>query len=377
MPGFAELGWSVSREKAVGDPLSLVGPLACEVWNPPPFLVAGRGIPRNPLAALECLLDLGASNESQKMESVPVYGSERASSKHPNVDKAMTPLRFSACIAAAIAWMSAAGAADLVAAGASNSVVLAPNSPAQKVRWYLENRGTQAHSILGGTFFFTVSGPSPAALTFRPRITGVNMLGLEQSPLDSSRMMQSSFQGSDGEWMTTLEINSFSAGFEVVVPAGGRWPLCELELDTTGLMTSSVAWMLRMDAVQEGFSLNSFFNTPSAVDPADVLEVPVLAQPMELRFETVQPPELRPIMARFGATPGSLVFEVPGEAGATPRIEYTDDLARGGWRLVEAQPVRVEAAWRWELPADAAVTARFFRTISGLPGAGAAERSDR
>ena len=284
----------------------------------------------------------------------------------------MNKRMLAVCAVAWSSWLPWAHGADLVAMGATNSVMLVPNAAGQKVRIYLENRGDQAYSILGGTFFFSVAGPGPSGLSIRPRITSANMLGLEASPLDASRMMQTSFQGETGEWMTTLEVNAFGAGSEVVVQGRSRWPLCELELDTTGLSDGSTPWSLRLDMAQEGFQLSSFFNTPSAVDPADVLEVPVVAQPLELRLPFTMPPELPPVAVRFGTSPGSLVFEMAALPGVIPRIEYTEDLGRGTWRLLEAVPVRVESGWRLELSSDADVGARFFRTTTGVAGAGTA-----
>ncbi|MEI6342613.1 MAG: hypothetical protein WCR07_11685 [Verrucomicrobiota bacterium] len=260
--------------------------------------------------------------------------------------------------------------ADLVATVATNRYVLKADQPGQQVRLFLENRSTQSYTVLAGTFMFVMAPTSPGAPSPAPRIAKARMLGLESSPLVESRLMQTDYPAPQGAWMSTLEALSFLPSRRVVIPPGSHWPLCDLELDTTGVKDGSVAWQVRLDGDAAGTRAKSFFNVPSTVDPKLTQEVPVEAGSVEIRVESMSLPVPPPLAIGFGGNNGSLVFEADAGAGAAPAIEFADDPVNGTWRHVAAVGSQVGAKWRWELAVDPHAPTRFFRTANAAKSGG-------
>lgn len=258
-------------------------------------------------------------------------------------------------------------AADLVATVASNRYVLKADQPGQQVRLFLENRGTQSYTVLAGTFMFVMAPTSPGAPSPAPRIAKARMLGLENSPLVESRLMQTDYPAPRGAWMSTLEALSFLPSRRVVIPPGSRWPLCDLEVDTTGVKDGSVAWQVRLDGDVAGTRAKSFFNVPSTVDPKLTQEVPVEAGSVEIRVESISLTVPPPLAVGFGGNKGSLVFEANAGQGAAPAIEFADDPVNGTWGRVSAVGSQVATKWRWELALDHDLPTRFSGQQTG-PG---------
>lgn len=257
---------------------------------------------------------------------------------------------------AAEAW-----GADIVVTGVTDRIVLKPNQPGQPVRLFFENRGSKTYDILAGTFMVTVT-PTGSALSVVPRISQLRLVGLEGSPLVSSRLMQADYPAPVGAWMSTVEAVSFLPSRRVQIPPGGRWPLCDILLDTTGIQDPSGAWQIRLDGPLAGSQAKSFFNVPSETDPRLTLEVPIVAEPTTLVLESVQPPEPSPVAVRIDPADGGLVFETDAGTGAMPIIEVCEDLARADWQPSRIPGTHVGAKWRWQMPLDPQVPARFFRT---------------
>lgn len=270
----------------------------------------------------------------------------------------------------AAAWMAAEVAgADLVVTGATNRIWLKPNQPGQQVRLFLENRTSNNYPILAGTFLLSVEPSAPGLASPLPRISQARMVGLEGSPLVESRLMQTDYPAPAGSWMSLLESVSFLPGKQATIQAGSRWPLCDVELDTTGVQDGSIPWQIRFDGIVAGVAVRSFFNVPSDEDPSTTLEVPVVSASTEILVESSTPLVLPPVAVRLGAEGGILVFEADAAFAAKPRFEFSQDPVAGAWTAVNVSGTQVGSKWRWEVPINPGVPARFFRTSFGVPGA--------
>lgn len=262
---------------------------------------------------------------------------------------------------AGIGMASAAWASDLVVTGSTNRFLIKPNQSGQQVRLFCENRGTTAYSILGGTFTVVIA-PIAASTSGSPRITGVRLVGLEGSPLVESNLMQTDYPAPAGAWMSTVEALSFAPSRRVVIPPGSRWPLCDLVLDTTGIQDAQAAWQVRFDGPLGGAKAKSFINVPSATDSRLTLEVPIVAEPTMLLLESDRPTVLPPVAIRLDPKDGGLVFEADAGTGSVPTIEFCEDPMKGDWRAANITGTQVGAKWRWQMPLDPQVPARFFRS---------------
>ena len=264
-------------------------------------------------------------------------------------------------LAAALGLSNGAWASDIVVTGSSNRLPLNPNQPGQQVRLFCENRGTSDYIILGGTFTVIIS-PTDASTILLPRITQVRLVGLEGSPLVASRLMQTDYPSPAGAWMSTVEALSFLPSRRVVIQPGSRWPLCDLVLDTTGIPETPAAWQVRFDGPLAGAKTKSFFNVPSDTDSRLTLEVPIAAEPTALFLESNRPPEPPQVSVRLAPSEGGLVFEADAGTGSVPTIEFCEDPLKGEWKAANIPGMQVGAKWRWQMPLDPQVPARFFRS---------------
>jgi len=180
-------------------------------------------------------------------------------------------------------------------------------------------------------------------------------------------VVQSDHPSSPGEWMSTIETRSLDTGVWVLPQA--RWPLCEVEVDTTGLPQSATAWNLLMEQVSDGLTLRSFFNVLSGQSMDSLVtieEVPVRAEVLLVRVTDTGDGDGGtssggPMGITLGSGGKSLVFESDAGTTDTPRIESTDDLSAGAWRSVGAAWTRQGSKWRWEMPVDSTAGSRFYR----------------
>lgn len=303
-----------------------------------------------------------ASHEKTKPRGPGARGVQRIL-RHERKDIGMAtyPCLRATRLVVGLSLATCAWAADIVVMGSTNRLLLKPNQPGQQVRLFCENRGTTDYTVLGGTFTVVIA-PAGAATTPSPRITQVRLVGLEGSPLVASRLMQTDYPAPAGAWMSTVEALSFLPSRRVVIQPGSRWPLCDLVLDTTGIQETPTAWQVRFDGPLAGAKAKSFFNVPSDTDPRLTLEVPIAAEPTLLFLESNRPPEPPPVAVRLDPADGGLVFEADAGTGAVPAIEFCEDPVKGEWRSANISGTQVGAKWRWQMPLDPQVPARFFRS---------------
>jgi hypothetical protein len=166
-------------------------------------------------------------------------------------------------------------------------------------------------------------------------------------------------------WLVVLETLPEWPLTPIQIPAGGRFPLAEVTLDTTGLGTVGGTWALKLSDPQGG---GSFFNVLNPADPNDVLEVAVTS--LDSVLQVTQPTWVGPTVVRWGEQ-GNVVLEVEAVTGtAAPQVEESDDLASGTWRVASVGAVRQGGVWHWEMPVDTTKTARFFRMVAVDVGPG-------
>lgn len=272
-------------------------------------------------------------------------------------------------------WVSAQGTGLLVNAN-TNRIVLKPNQAGQSVRLFLDNRSARTNTVLAGTFTVILAPSSPAAASMSPRISSAKLVGLDGSPLLESRLTQTDYPAPAGAWMSTMEALSFLPSRRVVLQPATRWPLCDLDVDTTGITDGSVSWQLRLDGSIGNAKAKSFFNVPSDSDPKLTLEVPVVADFIQVSVESTVPPVPPAVAVSLDPATGGLVFESEAGEGPSPSIEVTDDPIQGAWSRLDTSVAQVGGKWRWQLPLDPSVPARFFRSAYPRPGSpGAEDRS--
>lgn len=265
--------------------------------------------------------------------------------------------------------LAKAHGADLVVNANTNRFVLKPNQAGQKVRLFLDNRSARTNTVLAGTFMVVLAPSTPAAAaTQSPRITKVRLVGLDGSPLVESRLMQTDYPAPAGAWMATVEALSFLPSRRVLLQPGSRWPLCDLDVDTTGVTDGSVSWRIQLDGSIGNAKAKSFFNVPSDADPRLTLELPVVADPIHVAVESTVLPVPPPVAVTLDPASGSLVFEADASQGAVPSIEFAEDPVRGTWSRVDISGVQLGGKWRWQIPWDPAVSSRFFRSAYPQPG---------
>lgn len=262
---------------------------------------------------------------------------------------------------AGLGMATAVWASDLVVTGSTNRFLIKSNQAGQRVHLFCENRGTSAYTILGGTFTVVIA-PAGNVTSTSPRITEVKLIGIEGSPLVASRLMQMDYPAPAGAWMSTLEALSFLPSRRVVIQPGSRWPLCDVVLDTTGIQDSQAAWQVRFDGPLGGAKAKSFINVPSDTDSKLTLEVPIVAEPTMLILESDRPAIPPPVAIRIDPADGALVFEADAGAGSVPAIEFCEDPIKGDWKAANIPGTQVGAKWRWQMPLDPQVPARFFRS---------------
>lgn len=277
-------------------------------------------------------------------------------------------MAWSACI------LARAHAADLVVNSITNRFVLKPNQAGQRIRLFLDNRSAKTNTVLAGTFMVVLAPSSTAAASMpSPRITKAKLVGLDGSPLVESRLMQTDYPAPAGAWMATVEALSFLPSRRVLLQPGTRWPLCDLDVDTTGVTDGSVSWRIQLDGTIGNAKAKSFFNVPSDADPMSTLEVPVVADLIQVAVESTVPPVPPPVAVTLDPATGSLVFEADASQGALPSIEFADNPVSGTWSRVDVSGVHLGSKWRWQVPWDPAVSARFFRSAyprTGLTSGG-------
>lgn len=267
------------------------------------------------------------------------------------------------------AWMAAAAwGTDLVVTGSTNRWVIQPDQPGQRIRLFLENRGAKSYVVLGGTFTVIVSPSTATPASLTPRITQARLVGLEGSPLLASRLLQTDYPTPTGAWMSTVEALSFLPSRRVFIQPGARWPLCDIDLDSTGIREGAFSWQLRLDGLVGGSPAKSFFNIPSDTDPTLTLEVPVVAEPMVLLLKSSLPTVPPPIAVRLDPSLDTLIFEAEAGMGEMPAIEVAEDPVNGTWTSLRIPATQMGAKWRWQVPFDPQVPARFFRSANATPG---------
>ena len=303
----------------------------------------------------------------QIVHGVPTRGEVQRILRHERIDIFMATIPWLRAIpfVAVVGMAGGAWSADIVVTGGADRLLLKPNQSGQQLRLFFENRGTTTYPVLGGTLTVVLQplgSPLGSTLGASPRITHVRWVGLEGSPLAASRLMQTDHPAPVGAWMSTVEALSFLPNRRVLIQPGARWPLCDIHLDTTGLQGDAVAWQIRFDGLVAGSTAKSFFNVPSTTDPSLTLEVPIVAEPTTVALESNLPPEPRPVAIRLDSAEGGLVFEADAETGAPPAIQFCEDPVKGDWMATNIPGIRVGTKWRWQMPLDPQVPARFFRS---------------
>jgi hypothetical protein len=252
-----------------------------------------------------------------------------------------------------------------------SGAVLKTETAGQVVTVWVENRGTETVPALGGTLEFVLEDVSRSGRL--PRISGVKAVGVAGSPFTAGNTRQMNAAGVAGaNWVAVLETQPDSPPSPVSIPAGARFSLAEVTLDTTGLGTAGGTWALKVSDPQGG---GSFFNVLNPANPLDVLEVEVKA--VESVLKVTDPNALGSTTVRWSAS-GNLVLEVDAAGGATsaPVVQETDDLTAGTWRAASAGAVLQGGVWHWEMPVDSTRTARFFRMVAAGVGPGSSLQGD-
>lgn len=255
----------------------------------------------------------------------------------------------------------------------TNRVVLKPNQAGQRIRLFLDNRSTKTNGVLAGTFTVVLAPSSPAAAPKTPRIAKAKLVGLDGSPLLETRLTQTDYPAPVGAWMAMVETLSLLPSRRVVLQPGTRWPLCDLDVDTTGITDGSVSWQIKLDGMIGNAKAKSFFNVPSDSDPKLTLEVPVVADMILVSVESTIPPVPPPVAVTLDPANGNLVFESDAGSGSPPAIEFAEDPVKGTWSRVNVSGSQFGTKWRWQVPMDPGVPARFFRSAylpSGPTGGG-------
>lgn len=268
----------------------------------------------------------------------------------------------------------------LIVTAPTGEIALRTEAGGQKAKIYLENRGDTSAPVVAGTFYFGITPVPGASSQDRPTIASVRMLDIEGSPLTSTLLSQYQVRGPRGDVMVGLEGASLSVASPLVIAAGSKWPVAEIEFDTTGVPAGPTTFRLMVEArTADGaeFDMASFFNTLSPTDPGDILEIPVSQEAILVKVGGGAVDGSPKVGFRMDPTGGGMVFEVDATGADAPRMEYSDDLASGTWRAVTVQPTRAGSRWQWGVPIDAGTAARFFRMATGTTGVGSGHGSSR
>ena len=225
----------------------------------------------------------------------------------------------------------------------------------QKVVLWLENTGSEAIPVLGGTLQFQIG--EGIGEVGGPRITGLQLTDQPGSLFRTDNAGVTTIEHSPWMWTALVITVPESLPTEVWIPPFQRLPIATAILDATGVSGPVQGWKVRLVGTAVGDSLFD------RIDPSDrgvVVPIPASTGPEDLVLGLA----VRTPVLRMGHSEGGgMAFEFPVPNTREVHLERCGSLGQEAWRRVEATARSVGGVLRWELPEDEGSTQGFYRVV--------------
>lgn len=145
-----------------------------------------------------------------------------------------------------------------------STTYLAPNTPNQIVRVYLQNSSGGPFPVIGGTFYFQIDDGDPTSAA--PSITGVNIADISGNPfitIGSSANVDPTVTQTNAEYWDVVFTTLPDPPVTPVNLTASTYTFAEVTVDTTGFNVIGDSW---------DFKITNTVGTPPGTPSFDVLD---------------------------------------------------------------------------------------------------------